>query len=172
MIDFKPKDLVGKAALDELDEQLQREMDEANEADEDKTNTLNYYGDEYESWENLYTVAVYGTLKAGCGNDVYLNLSEFMGAGITMESYKMEVKEVPCLFKDECFSPVEVELYNVEDVKDRNFIDNLEGNPWNYKREIVKIVAEDGNVVPAWIYFYQGESNDQSEHYSCYGFTS
>ena len=113
-----------------------------------ETEDLPAYG-----WNGITKVAVYGTLKASHGNHYLLQDSEFIGAGYTIDEHKMEVIGVPMLYKDAKGSQVEVEMYECTSWKVREDLDQLEGHPYTYRRELTDIIDLEGNTVQCWIYF-------------------
>ena len=113
-----------------------------------ETEKLPAYG-----WNGVNKVAVYGTLKASHGNHYLLKDSEFIGAGYTIDEHKMEVIGVPLLYKNAKGSQVEVEMYECTSWKVREDLDQLEGHPHTYRRELTDIIDLEGNIVQCWIYF-------------------
>ncbi len=98
---------------------------------------------------------VYGTLKRGFGNHYFLRHCEFLGEGETVEKYAMYICGVPYVVSSEKVSTIKGELYRVGE-KVLKEIDRLEGHPWGYKREKIKVCLEDGSIVFAWMYFGNG----------------
>ena len=105
-------------------------------------------------------LAVYGTLKRGCGNHKYLSNSRFVGAGVTLDKFVLVVSFIPyCVPIDlagemgKYASQIRVEVYEISKEKLEE-IDELEGHPFWYKREKVKVRLEDGEIVDAWFYIY------------------
>ncbi len=105
-------------------------------------------------------LAVYGTLKRGCGNHKYLSGSKFIGTGITLEKFVLVVSVIPyCIPANlagengKYANQIHVEVYEVNEEKLEE-IDELEGHPFWYKREKVKVKLENGGVVDAWFYIY------------------
>ena len=115
-------------------------------------------------WNGNHKVAVYGTLKAGHGNHHLLGDASFVGSGFTNEEYKMEVMGCPMVFKGQGVkgSQIAVEIYDHLCPSVREAIDDLEGHPHTYRREIVDCIDLEGNTHSCWLYF--GHSIEPSEH--------
>jgi len=96
-------------------------------------------------------VFVYGTLRKGFGNHRYLEKAEFLGTAKTKEKYTMRVSGIPYVSKEPT-SYIVGEIYKVNEIELMN-IDNLEGHPNWYKRELVKVVLDTGEELEAWMYF-------------------
>jgi gamma-glutamylcyclotransferase (GGCT)/AIG2-like uncharacterized protein YtfP len=97
---------------------------------------------------------VYGTLKSGFWNHHYLEDSEYLGKAETKEKYAMYVGGIPFVVKGQKVSTIKGEVYEVsKDVLKE--IDRLEGHPFAYRREKVKVKLEDGKEVEAWMYFWR-----------------
>lgn len=101
--------------------------------------------------------AVYGTLKHGYGNwKHYLQDSEYVGPNVTLDKYVLGDVGFPYLFKDmenfvpdEFLKPVVVDVFKVSDLYTVKALDNLEGVPHHYQRELIK--TTDGLL--CWSYF-------------------
>lgn len=113
-------------------------------------------------------VAVYGTLRSGYGNHFLLGGVECLGTGLTQERFTMLSSGFPVCLRDpeesEDFkTQVVVEVYDLsshprpEQVLRR--LDNLEGHPDWYKREVIRINMGD-EVVEAWMYIMPGTRID------------
>ncbi len=113
-----------------------------------------------------HKVFVYGTLKRGFSNHYYLADAKFIGNATTKEKYAMyEDFGIPFVYKDEKVSHIKGEVYEVDDAT-LSAIDHLEGHPEVYKRELVKVILENGEEIDAWIYFYpekRGKLNPSGE---------
>lgn len=102
---------------------------------------------------------VYGTLKRNFGNNVLLQFSEFLGKAITKDKYIMLSSGIPYVIK-ECnlYKNIEKlnifgELYKV-DMFTLYDCDKLEGHPFFYKREKIKVILLNKNKeIEAWLYF-------------------
>ncbi len=97
------------------------------------------------------TVFVYGTLRKGFSNHMYLEKAEFLGMARTKEKYTMRVSGIPYVSKEPTIHIVG-EVYKVNEIELMN-IDNLEGHPNWYKRELIKVVLSSGKELEAWMYF-------------------
>ena len=108
----------------------------------------------------LERVFVYGTLKKGHSNDVYLKDSVFVGEGAINKGYGLYVFGLPFLVKDDkglgCYG--EIYLVSKETLND---LDVLEGHPSIYKRELLDIIELDtGHKLKCWCYIYQGRTGE------------
>jgi len=111
--------------------------------------------------EDLYPVAVYGTLKQGHGNhDRYLDDSYYTGSGITADKLPLIIHGLPYLLKEPGRGHrVEVEVYQVTAATLRA-LDGLEGHPQWYRRELTTIELDSGGSIEAWVYFMTDLSYD------------
>jgi gamma-glutamylcyclotransferase (GGCT)/AIG2-like uncharacterized protein YtfP len=103
----------------------------------------------------LHLVFVYGTLKKGFGNHRLLAASEFLGEARTAQSYAMYSTGVPIVVKNEAISPIQGELYRIDEAT-LVTLDSLEGHPDWYRRELVDVIVfgENGErSEKAWVYF-------------------
>lgn len=105
------------------------------------------------SLERNILIFVYGTLRKGFGNHMYLEKAEFLGMARTKEKYTMRVSgiPIPCVSKEPT-SHIIGEVYKVNEIELMN-IDSLEGHPNWYKRELVRVVLSSGKELEAWMYF-------------------
>ncbi|MDQ7056677.1 MAG: gamma-glutamylcyclotransferase family protein [Persephonella sp.] len=97
-------------------------------------------------------VFVYGTLRKGFWNHSFLGNSRFLGYGKTKEKYSLYADSIPYVVK-EPLTQIKGEIYEVDD-ETLQRLDELEGHPSFYKRELVDVITEDGKLIKAWIYFY------------------
>ena len=95
---------------------------------------------------------VYGTLRTGFHNNGWLEDSELLDVGRTMEEYAMYANGIPYVSKKEKVSRIYGELYEVSR-KTLLSIDMLEGHPKFYKREKIFVETLQGNIVKCWMYF-------------------
>jgi len=100
---------------------------------------------------------VYGTLKRGFGNHIYLEGTRFLGRAETVEKYALYEVGIPYVVKGEGVSTIKGEVYEVGR-EELSAIDRLEGHPRHYKREKVRVRLEDGREVEAWLYFLNSEN--------------
>lgn len=131
--------------------------------------------------ESKYLVAVYGSLKSGFGNHRIIKGSKYLGPGITENKYTMlSLGSYPLVNKYPS-AYVRIELYEV-DKSTLQSLDNLEGHPTFYKRELIDVsIFLDGLgsevVKNVWLYFIadEGRYHDYPEvkldRFSCYNWT-
>jgi gamma-glutamylaminecyclotransferase len=100
-----------------------------------------------------YIVFVYGTLKSGFSNHHYLDGSDYLGAGKTVEKYALYFDGLPFVIRHESVTHIHGELYAI-DTPTLNTIDRLESHPDWYNRQEVEIVTDEGKRMAAWLYFY------------------
>jgi gamma-glutamylaminecyclotransferase len=100
-----------------------------------------------------YLVFVYGTLLRGLSNHALLAEARFLGAAKTKELYALYVDYFPKVVREEPVSPIAGELYLV-DGPTLARLDDLEDHPFEYRREQVPVMMDDGAETPAWIYFH------------------
>jgi gamma-glutamylaminecyclotransferase len=98
-------------------------------------------------------VFVYGTLKRGHCNHVYIADGIFVGEAVTADRFALHVQGLPRVDRDNPVSPIHGELYRVSTMM-LTEIDRLEGHPHCYRRSRVSVRLVDGTVVAAWLYFY------------------
>ena len=107
--------------------------------------------------ENI--VLVYGTLKRHHSNHHLLQHSKYLGTGRTVDTYGLYISGIPFVIKHEKISHIYGELYSINNhILAR--LDLLEGHPDCYKREQVKISADNGQIVTAWLYFFPNRTGD------------
>jgi gamma-glutamylaminecyclotransferase len=96
-------------------------------------------------------VAVYGSLKRGFGNHRLLEQAQFVGVGETPPIYQMRGagRSYPGIFSGD--SRVQVEVFSVTDSELKR-LDQLEGHPSFYNREVTNILLDSGEALPAFIY--------------------
>lgn len=110
----------------------------------------------------MYNLFVYGTLMTGYGNHRLLEDYEPVGTASTVEKYELRVSGIPFLGRKKGATVVKGEVYQVK-AKDIEPIDNLEGHPVFYKRELIWVNIE-GQEEPwqCWAYFCDTESGEVS----------
>lgn len=93
-------------------------------------------------------VFCYGTLKRNYGNHRLLETSEFVGEVTTKPFYRLyNVGHFPGLIEDnQTGKAIQGELYRVTDPAVMARLDRLEGIPWLYRREYIKIEGVDEEV--------------------------
>ena len=96
-------------------------------------------------------VAVYGSLRAGCGNHRLLEGSECIGTYRIDAPFKMHsLGGFPALVPDAEDNSIVVEVYEVDDTTMAK-LDGLEGYPSFYNRMVISVSAS----LNAWIYFME-----------------
>lgn len=113
--------------------------------------------------KKIHRLFIYGTLKKNqYFHDKYLSgdKSIFLGHGTASPDYSLYVGAQPHLIREPTDTPVRGELYEV------NFtvlgsIDNLEGHPVVYKREIIEVFTELGEKTLAWAYLRHPNFRDK-----------
>jgi gamma-glutamylaminecyclotransferase len=100
-----------------------------------------------------YTVFVYGTLKKSHVNHHYLEGSDCLGAGKSVEKYALYVEGIPFVVRHEHVSHIYGELYSIN-AATLNKMDCLEGHPSWYERKEVEILLDTDKTILAWLYFY------------------
>lgn len=103
-----------------------------------------------------HKIFVYGTLKRGFYNHrEYLDStdSSFLGVAYTSNDYTLYINALPFLVEEASDAPVEGELYEVDNDTLKR-IDELEGHPYAYKRQRIRVKDSDGNEVLCYAYLY------------------
>jgi gamma-glutamylaminecyclotransferase len=114
-------------------------------------------------------LAVYGTLKKGYGNHRLIErakLVSFQNA-ITEKEYYMTGFGFPYSFKNapaDVAEAIKVELYYFKDEKDLVEIDELEGHPRWYTRELVDVTTTGGKKCKAWMYLRDYSEYNATQH--------
>jgi gamma-glutamylaminecyclotransferase len=103
--------------------------------------------------KDWHLVFVYGTLLQGLSNHTLLDQARFLGQARTKRSYALYVDYFPKVIRDEALSSIVGELYLV-DGPTLALLDDLEDHPFEYRREQVVVIMDDGAETPAWIYFH------------------
>jgi gamma-glutamylcyclotransferase (GGCT)/AIG2-like uncharacterized protein YtfP len=112
----------------------------------------------------LNEVFVYGTLKRGLHNNIFLEGAEFVCSSYTMERFE--------LYSDGCIpfitsniNPnilthrVQGEVYRVDDDTMME-LDSLEGNGFFYKRRLIRVQYRKN---PCWCYFIMHANSEAAE---------
>jgi gamma-glutamylaminecyclotransferase len=100
-----------------------------------------------------HVVFVYGTLLRGLSNHILLAQARFLGAARTKNSYALYLDTFPKVVREEAVSPVVGELYLV-DGQTLARLDDLEDHPFEYRREQITVIMDDGEETLTWIYFH------------------
>ncbi|RQD65556.1 MAG: gamma-glutamylcyclotransferase [Desulfonatronovibrio sp. MSAO_Bac4] len=100
-----------------------------------------------------YYVFVYGTLRQGCSNHHLLKNARFLGRARTMEKYALYVDDFPYLYKEQPWSRIRGEVYEVDD-DGFSRLDELENHPFWYQREKRAVILEGGVIMDVWVYFF------------------
>jgi gamma-glutamylaminecyclotransferase len=109
--------------------------------------------------QEQHLVFVYGTLLQGLSNHALLAEARFLGPARTKAAYALYVDYYPKVIRDEQVSPIAGELYLV-DRPTLARIDDLEDHPFEYRREQITVIMDDGEETPAWIYFHPRPGGD------------
>ena len=102
-------------------------------------------------------VFVYGTLKEGYSNHNYwMKGTSFYAEGETVDKWTMVGKGMsyPYLLEenDSYGANIKGEVYTVTREQLLN-LDTLEGCPYHYRRKVINIKVDEGNVVQAYVYY-------------------
>ena len=103
--------------------------------------------------QEKHLVFVYGTLLQGLSNHVILAQARFLGTARTKELYALYMDAFPKVIRDEPVSSIVGEIYLV-DGPTLAWLDDLEDHPFQYRREQVLVIMDDGEETLAWIYFH------------------
>jgi len=107
--------------------------------------------------QRTHLVAVYGSLRRGQSNHYLLEAATYVGTYRTLPRYEMwDLGAFPALvtrLRDGCSAVVEV--YRVTDAT-LAALDRLESNGRFYGRKQVRLVADAGPGVTAWLYVLLG----------------
>ncbi len=104
-------------------------------------------------------IFVYGTLMTGFENNYLLSNSKLIGKAFTCGKFKMVARFIPFLTK-EPLTHILGEVYEVDD-QCLKIIDDLEGHPNYYKRELIPVEIPGNNfeVINAWVYLNEEKSS-------------
>ncbi|MCP4812801.1 MAG: gamma-glutamylcyclotransferase [Planctomycetaceae bacterium] len=101
---------------------------------------------------------VYGTLKRGCSRERFLQGQKCLGAAMTRPGYCLyDNGSYPAMVREPGADPVQGELWEVDEACVEQ-LDQVEGVPTLYQREIVELVAPFSQ--PAETYLYQQSVSD------------
>jgi len=114
-------------------------------------------------------MAVYGALRTGYGNNVYLEDEQSMGMGLLhgFKLYTMDAvgshrhDSIPFMCADDSGADVAVEVFTAPD--DLRAVDSLEGHPAWYRRVLVNVKLATGTIVPAWSYLFSEDLRQDYE---------
>ena len=99
-------------------------------------------------------VFVYGTLKKNqFFHEKYLGegKSIFLGKGIASKDYSLYIDGLPHMVREPSDGGVKGELYDVDSAVLKT-LDDLEGHPIVYFRDIIEVIDEKGEKILAWAY--------------------
>ena len=105
-------------------------------------------------------VFVYGTLKKGHGNNYLLQEAEYLGKAITYKRFRLFDVGFPYAVPSKDGARIRGEVYKVNP-EIMQALDWLEGFPTHYKRQIIKVELENGEVIEAWIYYTKEPRGDE-----------
>jgi gamma-glutamylaminecyclotransferase len=109
--------------------------------------------------QEQHLVFVYGTLLRGMSNHAMLAEARFLGTARTKASFALYVDYYPKVIRDEPVSPIAGELYLVDGMTLAR-LDDLEDHPFEYRREQVLVIMDDGEETRAWVYFHPRPGGD------------
>lgn len=114
-------------------------------------------------------VAVYGTLKKGFSNyNNYLTKSIYVGKGETKYKYPLVINGLPYLVNRKGMGHnVDIDVFKVSDQVLKS-LDQLEGHPQWYKREMIDVKLSDGSIIVCWVYFNSIGINNSTEFHKSY----
>ncbi len=114
-----------------------------------------------------HRVFVYGTLKRGHLNHPLLAGSEFLGAGVTLPTYKMVATSFPAIMPDASGKPVAGELYDVDDATLAR-LDQLEREGRSYDRVTIDatLPLSNGERLPTQAFIYVGRKDRFGEMFA------
>jgi len=105
----------------------------------------------------MHNVFVYGTLKSGYGNHALLQRSvkgySAVAPGINL--YKGDYFPFAMRGQGQAIG----EVYEIDNALLKK-LDDLEGHPMFYHRELTPVILDNGQTIKAWIYLY-----DKAHHY-------
>lgn len=95
---------------------------------------------------------VYGTLKRGCSRERFLQGQTFLGAAMTTPGYCLyDNGAYPAMVRDPAADSVEGELWEVDEACVEQ-LDQVEGVPTLYQREVVDLVVPFSEPVETYLY--------------------
>ena len=98
-------------------------------------------------------VFVYGTLKREYRNHHLLKDAKFIGVGTTYKRFRLFDVGFPLAIPSEDGYRVKGEVYKVKDAQMMSSLDKLEGYPYFYKRQVIKVEVDGVGDIEAWIYY-------------------
>lgn len=111
-------------------------------------------------WKFTPYVFVYGSLKSGHWNNVYLSLSDFIGEFKTSPDFVLVDAGFPYALhredtfrEDIAFKPIAGEIWRVDSPLTLRQLDRLEGHPNHYCRVPIYV-----DSIPCWIYLVDYEN--------------
>ncbi|MBN2430574.1 MAG: gamma-glutamylcyclotransferase [Acidobacteria bacterium] len=107
-----------------------------------------------------HLVFVYGTLRRGGEHHHLLAGCPGLGPARTRHAYCMVVDGIPFVRSSPPVSPIQGEMYRVDDEK-LDLLDRLERHPVWYRRRQVPVVTATGREIMAWLYFADEETGEQ-----------
>jgi gamma-glutamylaminecyclotransferase len=170
-----PYHVTSKSSYSLEQEEIDREWDEWLAMEQEYTDdwSVNHTPVRVVSKEVCTSVAVYGTLKEGCGNHRLLSTSQCLGSGYTSDPYPLVVDNLPYMIDRKGKGKrVSVEIYRVTDDTLAR-LDGLEGHPDWYQRKQIQVQLYKGGTVTAWVYMIPDSKstthmNDTGVYVDCY----
>ncbi|OQW95011.1 MAG: hypothetical protein BWK79_03835 [Beggiatoa sp. IS2] len=100
----------------------------------------------------MYKIFVYGTLKKGKCNHFFLEGKPSILA-IAPDIELHASPHEPCPFAIRGTGQTKGEVYEVDEILLQQ-LDELEGHPHDYCRELISVVLANGESIEAWIYLH------------------
>lgn len=114
--------------------------------------------------KNSRYIFTYGTLKRGFCNNGLIEHLIYIDEAKTIEKYQMYPcvnYAFPFVIKSEKNHQIFGEVYALESLDDLILLDELEGYPTLYLREIVKIKLSNGEIIEAIMYLKNEENHEE-----------
>jgi len=100
-----------------------------------------------------HLVFVYGTLRRGLPNHHLLAQARCLGPAQTRDRYALYLDSYPKVVPHEAVAAIQGEVYLIDSYT-LALLDDLEDHPFQYRRQQIPVILEDGDEILAWIYFH------------------